>query len=90
MASGLRSAEIQKTSLRWRPATGPASLPAMEPANDKKRHAKPARRYVFDVYRAAARGRWISQVVARHFSALVRPCNLGARGNSRQDFEETR
>ena len=56
-ASWLRSAEIQTTSLRWRPATGPASLPAMEPANDKKRHAKPTRRYVFDVYRAAARGR---------------------------------
>jgi hypothetical protein len=23
-----------------------------------------------------------------HFSALVRSCNFGARGNSRQDFEE--
>ena len=25
-----------------------------------------------------------------HFSALVRPCNFGALGNSRQDCEETR
>jgi hypothetical protein len=25
-----------------------------------------------------------------HFSALFRPCNFGALGNSRQDCEETR
>jgi hypothetical protein len=33
-------------------------------ANDNRRHAKPLQRYAFDIYRAAARARWVGQVIA--------------------------
>jgi hypothetical protein len=34
------------------------------PFNDNKRNAKPPPRFVFDIYRAAARARWVGRVVA--------------------------
>jgi hypothetical protein len=34
------------------------------PSNDNKRNAKPATRYAWDVYRAAARARWVGQIIA--------------------------
>jgi hypothetical protein len=40
----------------------PSRLP--RPSNDNARDAKPAARFVWDVCRAAARARWIGQVVA--------------------------
>ncbi len=33
-------------------------------ANDNRRNAPPQQRYAFDVYRAAARARWIGRVIA--------------------------
>ena len=33
-------------------------------SNDNNRNAKPAPRFCWDVYRAAARSRWVGQVIA--------------------------
>jgi hypothetical protein len=33
------------------------------PSNDNKRNAKPLQRFVFDIYRAAARARWLGRIV---------------------------
>jgi hypothetical protein len=43
----------------------------MEPANDQKREAKPRRRHAWDVYRAAARARYVGQVVAGNADAAI-------------------
>jgi hypothetical protein len=41
------------------------AIPPRQPAsaNDNRRNAKPTRRYAFDICRAAARARWIGQVI---------------------------
>jgi hypothetical protein len=41
------------------------------PSNDNKQNAKPLQRYVFDIYRAAARARWVGQVVAPTADAAI-------------------
>jgi len=56
--------------------------------------AEPDRLRAVDGIGAVRAGRitaaWSEQKAELHFSALVRPCNFGALGNSRQDCEETR
>jgi hypothetical protein len=41
------------------------------PSNDNKRNAKPLPRFVFDIYRAAARARWLGRVVAPTAEAAI-------------------
>jgi hypothetical protein len=47
----------------WRSGQS-ASMKRLRPSNDNKRNPPPMARYVWDVYRAAARSRWVGQVVA--------------------------
>lgn len=46
---------------------GPANLVRMKrprPSNDNARNPPPMPRYAWDVYRAAARARWVGRVIA--------------------------
>lgn len=47
-------------------------MKCLRPSNDNKRSTKPRQRFVFDVYRAAARARWIGQVVAPTADAAIK------------------
>jgi hypothetical protein len=40
-------------------------------ANDNKRNAKLTRRFAWDIYRAAARARWIGRVIASTADAAI-------------------
>ncbi len=48
-------------------------MPSRRPtsANDNKRHVEPKRRFAFDIYRAAARSRWLGQVIAHSVDEAI-------------------
>jgi hypothetical protein len=41
------------------------------PSNDNSRNPPPMPRYAWDVYRAAARARWVGQVIAHSADAAI-------------------
>jgi hypothetical protein len=59
------------------PCAGSVNLPGMKRrtsprgANDNCRNPAPMQRYTWDVYRAAARARWIGRVIASGADAAV-------------------
>jgi hypothetical protein len=46
-------------------------MPPRGPANDIRPNTKPRQRFVFDIYRAAARARWIGRVIATTADAVI-------------------
>jgi hypothetical protein len=54
------------------------------PSNDNSRTAKAGPRYAFDVYRAAARARWIGRVVAHNADAAIEAAAVGFRTDVRK------
>ena len=65
---------IQTTSLRWRLATGLANVADMKrprPSNDNAKNSPPLQRFAWDVYRAAARARWVGRVIASSADAAI-------------------
>jgi hypothetical protein len=65
---------LYPNAAKLRQADDPANLPGMRrprPANDNNPNSPSLQRYAWDVYRAAARARWIGRVIAPNADAAV-------------------
>jgi hypothetical protein len=78
IAGRMHSAEIQTTSHQWRVAGGLASVTGLcrpestaRSPNLNSCNPSPRPRYLFDVYRAAARAHWVGQVIATSADAAI-------------------
>jgi hypothetical protein len=54
------------------------------PSNDNARNAPPLQRYAFDVYRAAARARWVGRVIAISTDAAIEAAAVEFRTDAKK------
>jgi hypothetical protein len=61
-------------------------MPSRKPtiANDNETNAPPRRRWAWDIYVAAARGRWVGRVVAPNAVTAVKAAAVEFKADSRK------